>query len=235
MGENTGSGYETSQPVYHEAASKLRAYIERSDLKPGDFLPSERKLSEAFNISRHTLREAIKVLQEKGILASKRGSGNYIASTSPASLKQQLLDCVQTERDQLADIFQFREMLEPQIAAEAARNATADNIKELASLIELQADCETDKRHREIDDRFHLELAVATGNQILATMVINLRNAIAPSRSEHLLVAKRREISLQGHKDIFDAIKTGNPVAAAEAMNRHLQDIKENVFGSAAP
>ncbi|MEH6475141.1 MAG: FCD domain-containing protein, partial [Sneathiella sp.] len=60
-------------------------------------------------------------------------------------------------------------------------------------------------------------------------------NAIAPSRSEHLLVAKRREISLQGHKDIFDAIKTGNPVAAAEAMNRHLQDIKENVFGSAAP
>jgi len=107
MAEDTAGAFETSQPVYQEAVSKLRAFIENSDLGPGDFLPAERKLSETFLVSRHTLREAIKALQEKGILAVKRGSGNYIASTSVSGLKQQLLDCIQTERDQLADIFQF--------------------------------------------------------------------------------------------------------------------------------
>ncbi|MBL4666389.1 MAG: FCD domain-containing protein, partial [Sneathiella sp.] len=71
------------------------------------------------------------------------------------------------------------------------------------------------------------------GNQILPNMVINLRSAIDPSRSEHLLSAERRKISLEGHIDIFNAIKSGDPASASAAMTQHLYDIKENVLGAA--
>ncbi len=222
----------SSQPVYQEAISKLSEYIRSSDLGPGDLLPAERKLAETFQVSRHTLREAIKALQEKGLLSAKRGSGNYIAATSSANLKQLLQDHVQNKQDELADIFQFREMLEPQIAGEAARNATDKNIAELENLVKLQATCDTESLHRELDDRFHHELAVATGNRILVNMILHVRNAISPSRSEHLLKMERREISYQGHLDIFKAVKSGDTEAATEAMKEHLLAIKKNVFGN---
>lgn len=218
--------HNSMRPVHEETASKVRLYIEANNYSPGDVLPAERLLAQEFQVSRHTLREALRVLEERGILISKRGSGTYIAPMSHAGLKQLLASCVATERDRLEEIFQFREILEPQVVALAAKMATPSHIDELESLIRQQAEATDIAQMREIDIQFHMALARATGNSILTEMVQGIHNTLGLVRSEHLISRRRQKISLAGHQMLIEAIRQRDPQMAIEAMRDHLQEIK---------
>lgn len=220
----------SSRPAYEEAAIKLRNYIENQQFNPGDNLPSERKLAEQFKVSRHTLRQAFRVMEEKGILISKRGSGTYIAPNSIAGLKQSLTTCLHSETDQLKEIFEFRKILEPQVAALAAKNHKPFQIDALKTLIGRQILTTDPIQLKQIDKQFHGLIAQATGNTILAKMVEQINVAIDPVRSEHLISNKRHRISLIGHQTILNAIEKGDEKLAADAMATHITEIRDEVI-----
>jgi GntR family transcriptional regulator, transcriptional repressor for pyruvate dehydrogenase complex len=103
--------------IYEEISTRLQTLMQSDDLKPGDRLPPERQLAVMFGVSRNSVREAIKSLEQHGMLVSKPGAGTFISANSKANVAMALGDAFARERHRLEDIFELRLLLEPQIVA----------------------------------------------------------------------------------------------------------------------
>jgi len=215
--------------VSEQIADQLLLLVEEGRIGPGDRLPPERDLAQLLGASRHAVREAIRGLEQQGVLASKQGSGTYLIlggeQGAPAALVRALLN----SRRRLAEVFQFRRILEPQIAALAA---ASEGQRDIAPLEEAFSRQKSACRLPEAvsggqawvmaDRDFHLALARMTGNSVLVRCVEMMHEIVDQSRASELQTPRRRQASLQGHAEIMAAVKRGRPQAAARAMERHL-------------
>lgn len=222
-----GAGEIAAGPAYLVVARRLKRFIAEENLRIGDSLPTERTLSKQFEVSRHSLREALRVLQEQGILAPQQGSGNYIASTDIDLLDDHLRrETASGEAARNREIFEFRALLEPQIAAWAATRANRREINALEALVEQQA-TETDPRTLKLlDDAFHLGLARASQNHVVMGVIRSINAVVGQVRSETYQGPQRHNISLQGHREILNGLKAGDPHAVRRAMSRHIAQIR---------
>lgn len=226
------------QPVkktkFHEQiVEQVEALIKKGGLKHGDQLPAERDLANIFKVSRHSVREAIRVLEQKRVLKSRPGSGTFVILEDESSVIDSLVNAILREKSTLAEIFQFRELIEPQIAGLAARNATQKDIAVLENLLEQQQKApENRKASKELDEKFHLALARATGNSVLLQVVELFSHILLQSRHEDFQSSHRNKLSVIGHKTIFNAIKDGDSKAANKLMAGHLQTIRKLVIST---
>ncbi|WP_085904509.1 FadR/GntR family transcriptional regulator [Kiloniella majae] len=215
--------------AYEDVIAKIRKLISDENMGPGDALPSERRLSDLFAVSRHSVREAIRVLQEQGVLAPKRGSGNYIRSSSREELTRALSSLVSGDARRLFEVFQLRELMEPQIAALAAEMILPEQLAEMDQLLRTQMTTEDLSELQKIDRNFHALIAKATGNALLSDLMDKISASMDPSRTEGHQSDERRVASITGHCRILKALQAHDPVAAAEAMRDHINDIKHAV------
>ncbi|WP_419902263.1 FadR/GntR family transcriptional regulator [Kiloniella sp.] len=228
--ENTNpQGSTTPVRAYEDVIAKIRKLINDEEMGPGDALPSERRLSELFTVSRHSVREAIRVLQEQGVLAPRRGSGNYIRSSSREELTRALSSLVSGDSRRLFEVFQLRQLMEPQIAALAAEMILPEQLTEMDQLVRRQMATEDLNELRQIDRNFHALIAKATGNSLLADLMDKISESIDPSRTEGHQSDERRVASISGHCRILSALQAHDPTAAADAMRDHINDIKHAV------
>jgi GntR family transcriptional repressor for pyruvate dehydrogenase complex len=216
--------------LYEEIVAQIKSLIDDGGLQPGDQLPPERKLAEAFNVSRHSVREAIRSLERDNVLLSRPGSGTFVMVGSSQAVVDYLARAVLKEKDKLAEIFQFREMLEPQIAALAAENATPGDVTQLEELLDQQKQANSRQILIQLDSEFHLTLARCTGNEVLSSVVERINDILSQTRLEALQSPTRNESSLMWHERIVRAIAEHNPEKAADAMTNHLKLIKEMVL-----
>jgi GntR family transcriptional repressor for pyruvate dehydrogenase complex len=227
---------ENLQPVaktkFHEQiVAQVQALIEKGRLKHGDQLPAERELASIFKVSRHSVREAIRVLEQQKVLKSRPGSGTFIILENESSVVESLAGAILREKNTLTEIFQFRELLEPQIAGLAARNATKEDIRMLEALVgRQQKELDNVLVSRELDEQFHLALARATGNAVLMQLVELFGNIVLKSRHEDSGSRSRNELSVKGHKKILQAVKDEDVKAASMLMAAHLQAIRDLVI-----
>lgn len=215
------------QPAYLAVAQRLRLFIAEERLKIGDCLPTERQLAERFAVSRHSLREALRVLQEQGLLAPQQGSGNYIASTDLDTLGDYLRagtpdSALQRNRD----IFEFRELMEPRIAALAAGRITPDALRDLGEIVAQQADERDPRTLRLLDDAFHLGIARAAGNHVISNVIRSINSVVGQVRDEVYQGPARHRVSLAGHQDLLAALGAADPDAARRAMQAHIACIR---------
>ncbi|UCF93000.1 MAG: FadR family transcriptional regulator [Desulfobacterales bacterium] len=219
--------------LYEEIISQIEVLIKNGNLKQGDQLPPERKLAESFRVSRNSVREAIRALEEKRILESRPGDGTYVILKEEDSLIKGLAFAIQREKDKLQEIFEFRRMIEPQICALAAANATKSDILKMKKILEKQEIniCLGRKAIKE-DSEFHLYLAKASKNSIMLDMVNILNSCLNESRSEFLQSEERRIMSLQAHQKILKAIEKKSPDAAWQAMSEHVLEVEKIVSGN---
>ena len=213
-------------PVYEEVMVRLAGLINQGRLKPGDRLPSERALAERMRVSRATLREALRVMQLRGLILSRRGAGNFIAGGKPEELAETLHHLA------LQDIFELRLLIEPSIAALAAERATRSDLLRLESILQQQ---EQEMKMKRLagptDAAFHSTLAEATHNRALLQVGATLMSVISPSRNETLQTSERKRLSLASHRRIVNAIQAGDPVEARHAMEEHIRSIDPKLFG----
>jgi GntR family transcriptional repressor for pyruvate dehydrogenase complex len=127
-----------SRRVFEEIVLRIERMIAQGEVRKGDRLPPERQLAEAFRVSRHSVREAIRALEQKGILRSHVGDGTYVLAGAERDLVEPLARAILLGRDQLREIFEFRRLLEPQIAALAAGAASVEELAALRDLWERQ-------------------------------------------------------------------------------------------------
>ncbi len=220
--------------VYEDIVAQLKELIAEGKVKPGDQLPSERELSERFQVSRASVREAIRSLESMGWIQTRQGEGTYIAS-SVETLLASIAFTIQHKSDPLIQVFEARKILEPAIAALAAERATAEEVGGLEAILNEQAQQVTEgKTGVEADTRFHSTLADAAKNEVL----LRLNDAIVDrlheteTRERSLQTEGRPARSLAGHQEILRAIQSKDPAKAREAMLNHLETIEHNVLKS---
>ena len=230
----TGNLKAVTKTKFHEQiVEQVQDLIEKGQLKHGDQLPAERELASIFKVSRHSVREAIRVLEQKKILKSRPGSGTFIILEDEPSVVASLANAIIREKNTLSEIFEFRELLEPQIAGLAARNAQKKDIEVLEDLLKKQQKALNDSRvSKELDEKFHLALAMATGNAVLLQVVALFGHILMKSRHENSRSLDRNRLSVKGHKKILHAIKNGDARSASQLMESHLQAIRELVISS---
>jgi len=209
--------------LYEEVANHIQNRIQTEIWRAGDRIPAEADLAKEFDVSRSTVREAIRSLQLAGILHSKAGSGTFVAESAPMILLTRELAAMMSDPDHLYDLVRARYLLEPQLAALAAEKASET---EKAALLEI-----VDRMKQENDrfglmslgHRFHMELAAMSHNLILTGFY---RSAASQMRSMRVLDSLTLEVYLQGiidHGTIAQAVAAGDSMAARTAMETHLR------------
>lgn len=218
--------------VYEDIVAQIKELIAGAKLRPGDQLPSERELSELFQVSRASVREAIRALESMRLVEIRQGEGTYIAS-SVETLLTSVAAALAQQRDPLTPVFEARKILEPATAALAAERATPEEVAELEAILADQekqiAEGETGV---ETDTRFHSTLAVAAKNDVLLRLNEAIVDSLRETRVRSLRSQGRPARSLAGHREILEAIRHKDPAKAREAMLQHLETIEDNVLKS---
>lgn len=219
--------------VYEEIVAKIKEMIEQGRLKSGDQLPTERELSEVFKVSRSSVREALRTLESQKFLESRQGDGTYIARQPIEMLVTPLASAILTEKDSLMELFEMRRLIEPQLAYLAAERATPEEVAEMESILDRQADqVSKGETGMDVDKTFHDSLVGATKNTILIRIMDMLMDSLTESRDKYLQGEGRPERSLSRHREILVAIKAGDRKLAARIMREHLEDIENGLFGA---
>lgn len=217
--------------IYEVIVDQIRSMIDGGELSPGDKLPPERRLAELFSVSRNTVREAIKSLAEQGVVESRQGAGTFVRETNPEGFAALFAGEILRRQPKLRDVFEVRKLLEPEIAAMAARNAMPDDITRLENVLaEQERAMQAGLSAGRHDQMLHAILAKASGNEVMQAMVFALHDDLSELRVEGLQTRERQEASLAAHRAIVEAVRNGYVMQAERAMRDHLEEIERIVF-----
>jgi GntR family transcriptional regulator, transcriptional repressor for pyruvate dehydrogenase complex len=157
------------------AIEAIKAMISSGQLRPGSKLPRETDLAVQLEVSRNTLREAVKALSLLGVLTVRQGDGTYVTSLDPARLVDAMAFLVDVHRDEtVLQILEVRRVLEPAATALAAQRLDDDEIADLADLLGSLSPAPSVDELVANDLEFHRRIAVGSGNAFLATLLESL-------------------------------------------------------------
>ena len=226
---------EEKKYAYTTIIQRIGHMIRNGELTPGDRLPPERKLAESFGVSRNSLRQALQALAERKIIESRHGDGTYLLIAPNASVPgDAIFDAITEQSSFLRDIVEFRQIMEPQIAAMAASRIQPADMDRLKILV-----CDQQRAHRAgreddtFDTEFHRQLAQCSGNLVIIQVMTTIQSIIDKTRSTWLQSRERRDASVEGHMRIIDALEAGDANAAFYAMQTHILEIENYIFGEA--
>lgn len=201
-------------------------------LTVGDPLPPERELAARLEVSRAGVREAIRVLEGQGVLVSRVGSGadagTFVASATSQALTRLLRLHVGLSNFPVEDVVEARVMLERSSAASAARSATELGLARVRErLLAMDVEGISRSEFNEADTGFHVAIAEASGNRLVADMTVAIRGAMrSPILHAFERVGEWESLAaaLRGqHHGIFRAIETGEPELAADLVEQHVR------------
>jgi DNA-binding FadR family transcriptional regulator len=216
--------------IYQDIVTQIQRLLADGRLKPGFQLPSERELSELFQVSRASVREAIRALDSMGLVEIRSGEGTYVASTVESVLSP-LAFAIRPQRDGHREIFEARRLLEPEIAALAAERANPSEIRRLEAILEEQGrQIAKGEIGVETDSAFHSALARAAKNKVFLRLDNAMVESLREIRERSLQTDGRAARSLAGHQKILKAIRARDPVKARQAMLEHLEAIERNIM-----
>ena len=221
------------------------------DLAPGQSIPSEAELATRFEVSRLTIREAVKMLVGRGLLDIGRGRRAVVREPDSAVFAGMLVSIVRNDPKGLFDLIELRMGMETLSAGLAAKRASRAGLQAIDGAMDsmrryaaeaTSEEAEAEARFHEADLQFHEAIAMASGNRVIAfifeAMARPLRESFVMSRRGQTRRGAGREETLTAHQAILDAIKAGDQRAAIEAMRAHLKstelDIRSHVASGSA-
>lgn len=216
--------------IYEDIVGQIQGLLADGELKSRDQLPPERELSERFEVSRTSVREAIRALESMGLVESRSGEGTYVAASVEALLSP-LASALRQQKDPILEVFEARKILEPEIAALAAERATARQVQQLEAILEKQArQIASGETGVESDTAFHSALAQAARNRVFLRLNAALVDSLRATRERSLQTQGRPVRSLAGHREILKAVRAKDPAKARQAMLGHLDAIEHNLL-----
>jgi len=213
--------------VYEKIAEQIQRLICDGFLKPGDKLPSERELAEIFQVSRGSLRDAVRALEVTGLVEPRQGEGTVVRAPSADSLINPLTTVLLRQRVFLSELLEFRAMIEPALARRAAKHASPEDLEHLEEILRRQQEkADRGEFAIEEDTEFHNTIAHAAKNRVVLKVLDVFMELLRESREKSLQVEGRLQKSLEGHRQIFHAIQRHDPIGAEEAMRQHIERIE---------
>ena len=208
--------------LYRVVANRIEELIGSARIGAGERLPSERDLAATLEVSRASVREALIALELGGVVEVRGGSGVYVSEQA-----------TETEVSEVGpgpfEVLSARRMIESEIAALAAKNATDNQIDAImTAVVEMERHHE-DRASNELADRnFHLAIARATGNSAMVGVIDYLwhqRGSLWHKLKEHFQTEELRQQTLIDHRKILGAIAAHDAAGARHAMRAHLESV----------
>ncbi len=200
--------------------------IASGQLRVGDRLPSERALSDQFGVSRTVIRETVRGLEAKGVLAPLGARGMVIAAVPSSRLVEAFDLYVRGAQSQELmgpeDLAEVRRTLELRLAALAAERATPDDLRAMTEALESMATAGPGLMAAQYDTEFHRAIARATHNPLYVTLNEALNGSLQTIRLTALSISERLTATIHEHRSILRAIQNGDAEGAANAMEEHL-------------
>ena len=210
----------------------IRDLIIKTPYNPGERLPPEREIAEMLDVTRTVVREALIMLEIKGLVEVRRGAGIYVLDSS-GSHNTDSPDANVCNDAGPFELLQARQLLESNIAEFAATQVTKQDIMALLAIQET-AQKEDRARDSQWDKEFHIQVAKATQNSVLVTLVEKVwqqreQNPYWRKLHEHI-DDKAMESWCEDHEQILKALMRKDPKAAKLAMWQHLENTKQMLF-----
>lgn len=216
--------------LYQEVGGKLRDAIAAGEYLAGERLPPEREIAETFVVSRSVVREALIMLELEGVVDVRKGSGVYVLT--PQSEATGKWSAFQGDSGfGPFELLQARQLLESEVAAFAATQATKADILKMRDAIEMERGfIEQGVVDETADELFHTLLAQASQNSVLANMVAELwqirhRSPMWQGIQQHVGENDHHQWLLD-HQTILQAVLRRDAKAAKQAMWQHLENVK---------
>ncbi len=208
--------------VYEVIMEQIKDIVKKGELKTGDKLPSERELADKLQVSRTSVREALKALTMLGLIESKHGEGNFIKSNFEDSLLEPLSILFLLIGSKNEDIIELRRIIEPESAALAAKRITESELRELKEIMkELNNSLDTEAC-AELDKKFHYKIAQTSGNHLISTIMFSISSLIEKYiDSSHIHDMNKQVVKFQ-HEEIYMALESQDPKRASECVKKHL-------------
>jgi DNA-binding FadR family transcriptional regulator len=223
--------FQTAKPtkVFQDVVAQIEEAILAGRIQTGETLPSERELKEMFQISRGTLREALRVLEQKGLIEIRLGvgGGSVVKAVDGGRVTESLGLLIRSQKVSLQHLAEFREAVEGGIAAQAAERRTAADIRRLKGLLaEARACLQTGRRRDEfldVDKQIHTTIAATTQNPIYQSVLDSIHDNIH-RYYDRFLSMDDRELQ-ENYRDLcnlVESIETGNANEARRLAREHV-------------
>jgi GntR family transcriptional repressor for pyruvate dehydrogenase complex len=216
--------------LYEEIVEQVKKLITDGKLKPGDKLLAERELAEQFQVSRASVREAIRTLEMLGVIDIRPGEGTFVRSSGADDIIRPLAMFLAVERASLLDMYEMRRIFETATAGLAAERASLEELDQIGSAVENMQErlnVQDPEKGEEFDVAFHYAIAEATHNSLLTKLFktvseeFHKANSVARRQLYHDKPENAQKL-IDQHSAIFDAIRSRSAEAAAKAMLEHL-------------
>ncbi|QEN06773.1 FadR family transcriptional regulator [Oceanispirochaeta crateris] len=214
---------------------RIRDLVHSHQLEPGARLPSERVLAETLRTTRGSIRKALQKLEFYGLVEISPQSGTRISSMRQETIEE-LMSSIPVSRDQkMADLMEARFILDVQCARLAAERRTETDLKFIDERQHLFLESfytkSKTRSYLEEDYLFHLAIANATQNHVLVSLLSQLTPQIVTRDQPHLSQRDQDFSRIpQEHREIIDAIKSGDPYLAEQAMTSHRNWALKRIF-----
>lgn len=225
----------THTRLHAHLVGEVLGQIVSGELTPGSTLQTETEMAQHYGVSRVVVREAVRVLAEKGLVEVRQGRGTMVAAPEHWSHldPQVLMARLRTGSlvDILDNLMEVRQMVEKEAAALAARHASPEEMAELARLVEqMEQVMDSPPTYSDLDTAFHGTLVQATHNLLLRSMVQPLIPVIHAGRSltNQEFFSIRAE-SQAGHRAILAAVAARDEEAARAAMEHHVRQFERDM------
>jgi len=200
-----------------EIVSQIERAIFDGELQTGDRLESERELAERFGVSRITVRDALRVLEARGLVHVKVGAsgGAFVSDTNVDQVAESISTMIQLRRMTLSGVAEARTVVETATSELAAVEKGRSVVREQAP-------------HTEASMDFHVAVADAAKNELLAATVAAYRDLLVQTLHD-MRDVRSAKTTQKAHEEILDAIKSHDPEAARKLMLEHLQDFEKRL------
>jgi GntR family transcriptional repressor for pyruvate dehydrogenase complex len=221
----------TQNRVFQNVIDQIQEAVLQGKLQAGEKLPAERELTELFGTSRWTLREALRVLEQKGLITIKTGArgGAFVRTVHHDTVSESLALLIRSQKVLLKDLAEFREGIEGIVAALAASRATARDIEGLKSLLEeaksnMKAGVSHWQEFIRVDNRLHMALARISRNAMYELVLNTVHDNI--NRYYDRLLAKEERVMKRNYRDLcrmVEAVENRREEQARDIAREHVR------------
>jgi GntR family transcriptional repressor for pyruvate dehydrogenase complex len=220
----------TRERLSEQVAKRIQQLILDGTLKPGEQIPPERQLSEQFGISRTVAREAIVLLQERGLVRVITGSGSYVSKVEPEVIKQSIGLYMSGQENSFRDLLEMRQFFEVYVAGLAAERASEEYIDDLEVALQemrkalpgIQSDKGQLDKFVQSDLKFHKILAESTNNSLLPVFLDSIMDLLFEFSYQASSQSGAPELALMYHEKILERVSSKDVEGARSVMNEHM-------------
>ncbi|WP_077613262.1 FadR/GntR family transcriptional regulator [Clostridium sp. Marseille-P2415] len=224
--------YGNQEKSYMKVINYIKMQIRHGELSIGGKLPAERELSEILGISRNSVREAIRTLDNMGIISSQHGAGNFLTGKFENNLVESLSMLFLLNQIDYNQISQLRRALEMEALMLAIDNITDEEIQILIHTVS-QLETETEANNVVLDKKLHYHIALASKNTLIVSILQALSEVvdkfIVDLRREILSQEDSRKVLMEAHNGMIQSLITRDKKLAYESINKHFGVIDEEL------